>query len=117
MATRRDFLKAVTVVGASVGLGGLAVACGDDGGGMGGDGGRCSPNTRIAGNHGHALNVPPADVQSAVDKVYDITGAATHSHTLTINSGYLAMLRAGSTVVLTSSSDADHDHQITISCA
>jgi hypothetical protein len=66
----------------------------------------------------HALVVPMADVQAAVEKVYDIMGVATHTHTITVTADDFNMLKMGGTIMKTSTPfDFDgHTHVITISC-
>ncbi|MFZ5550424.1 MAG: hypothetical protein ACOZJX_17140 [Pseudomonadota bacterium] len=110
--TRKGFLGA---------LGGGTVvlwlqACG--GGGDDDNGGpvQCGANS-ITGNHGHALTIPEADLSSATDKVYSIQGSAGHDHTVTLTAAQLAMLRAGQSVDVTSSTGASHNHVVTARCA
>lgn len=71
----------------------------------------------IAANHGHTLVVATADLDSATDKVYDIQGAAVHSHSVTLTVAQLRALKAGTTVTVTSSTTAAHEHAVTILCA
>ena len=76
--------------------------------------------TMIANNHvhaPHALVVPAADIQAGVDKTYDIMGAATHTHQVTVTAAQFAMLQAGGTVMSTSTETLAHTHVCTISCA
>jgi hypothetical protein len=73
----------------------------------------------IADNHPHAphaLVVPSADVQAGVEKVYDIMGVAAHTHTITVTAADFATLKAGGTIMETSTTALDHSHVITISC-
>jgi hypothetical protein len=84
--------------------GGNAQSCGADGG-------------AIAGNHGHVLTVATADLDSATSKTYDITGSATHPHTVTFTPAQLQSLKAGQSVTVTSSTDSAHEHTVTASCA
>ena len=71
----------------------------------------------IAANHGHTLVIAKADLDSATDKVYDIQGAAVHSHTVTLTVAQLRALKAGATVNVTSSTTAAHEHAVSILCA
>jgi len=75
--------------------------------------------TIIADNHPHGphmLVVPSADVQAGVEKIYDIMGAAQHTHLVTVTAADFAILKAGGTVMETSTITLDHSHLITISC-
>ncbi len=71
----------------------------------------------IAGNHGHALSIARADLDSTVNRTYDITGTANHPHSVTFTPVQLQALRAGQSVTVTSSTDAAHEHAVTASCA
>ena len=71
----------------------------------------------IAANHGHTLVIAKADLDSATDKVYDIQGAAVHSHTVSLTVARLRALKAGTTVNVTSSTTAAHEHAVSILCA
>jgi hypothetical protein len=75
----------------------------------------------IAGNHGHVLSVPTADLSSTTAKSYSIMGTATHDHSLTLSAADLATLKTGGTVTVTSSvTDAPgfgaHSHSVTVTC-
>ena len=72
--------------------------------------------TAIAGNHGHALNLPSSDLGSTVDKTYSLQGAADHDHTLVLSAAQLQQLKPGATVVMTSSTTNAHSHVVTVSC-
>jgi len=73
--------------------------------------------TQITGNHGHMLTIPKADTDSTVDKIYDIQGSADHNHTVTLTTAMLAMLKAGNSVTVTSSTTFSHNHDVTVKCA
>jgi hypothetical protein len=74
----------------------------------------------IAGNHGHVLAIPVADLNSTVARTYDILGTATHTHSVTFSAAQLAALKAGNSVTVTSTvtgSDAlAHSHAISERC-
>jgi hypothetical protein len=70
----------------------------------------------IAANHGHTLIVARTDLDSLVDKTYNIQGAATHNHTLTLTVAQLGMLRAGIAVTATTSTTELHSHAVTVTC-
>ena len=71
----------------------------------------------ITGNHGHALVIARADLDSMVDRNYSIVGTATHDHSVTFTPAQLQMLKAGQTVIVTSSTTNAHNHTVTASCA
>lgn len=111
--TRKRFLG----VAAGGGAGLLLGACG--GGGYGGGSTLTSScGATIAANHGHTLPIAVADLDLPGGKTYDIRGAATHSHSVTLSTAQLAQLKAGTAVTVTSTAgDVDnHTHQITASC-
>jgi hypothetical protein len=71
----------------------------------------------IAGNHGHVLAIAAADLNSAVDKTYDIHGTADHTHSVTFSAAQLAQLKAGMTVQVTTTVTLSHDHAISEGCS
>jgi hypothetical protein len=77
--------------------------------------GNCAAN--IAGNHGHALVIPPADLDATNSKTYDIQGAADHSHLVSFSAADLARLKAGTALTVLTSMTLDHQHSITERCA
>lgn len=114
--TRKDFLG--TMAGGTVLL--ILQGCG---GGDGYDDDPSDPQAcgatggSIAGNHGHALTIPRADLDAAANRSYNITGNANHPHTVTFTPAQLQQLKAGQNVTVTSSTDANHEHAVTASCA
>jgi hypothetical protein len=70
-----------------------------------------------AGNHGHVLTIAAADLDSTVDKVYDIRGTTGHTHSVTLTVANLRLLKAGTAVAVTSSSEPGHSHQIQAACS
>jgi hypothetical protein len=96
---------------------------GEGSGGLGGNGGAggksCEQGTTsvISVNHGHSLVVPQADVTAGVAKSYDITGGGGHPHIVDISDSDFAMLQQGQSISVTSSTDASHSHDVTVSCA
>jgi hypothetical protein len=109
---RKQFLG----VAAGSGAGLVLAACG--GGGYGGSTPASSCGSTIATNHGHTLPIAVADVNSTVDKSYDITGAATHSHSVTLTAQQLAQLKAGTAVSVTSTAGGTdgHTHAVAVNC-
>ena len=73
--------------------------------------------TNISANHGHALAIPSGDVDSTVDMVYNIMGAADHIHLVTLTVAQLAQLKAKTAVTVTSTVGVGHTHAVTVSCA
>lgn len=70
----------------------------------------------IAANHGHTLVIATADLDSASDKVYNIQGAASHNHTVTLTVAQLRALKAGTTVNVTTTTTDAHQHDVNIRC-
>jgi len=70
----------------------------------------------ISGNHGHALTVPRADLDSTAGITYDIRASADHSHTVTLTAAQLSALKAGQMVTVTSSTTLSHNHDVTVTC-
>ena len=75
----------------------------------------------ISDNHGHALTIPAADVDSTVAKTYNIAGIADHPHTITLTPVQLAQIKAMTSVTVSSSVDpspifASHFHAVTVNC-
>ena len=80
----------------------------------------CGPIT-ITDNHGHAITISTAELDSTSSRTYSIAGTANHDHTITLSPAQLAMLKAGDQVVVTSTvTDAApygaHSHAVAISC-
>ena len=76
-----------------------------------------STNATIAANHGHTATVPGADVAAGVQKTYNIQGGSAHPHTIIVTAAMFTMLKAGQMVVVASSTDAGHSHNVTVACA
>jgi hypothetical protein len=75
------------------------------------------PSATISANHGHTLEVSLADLMagSAID--YGIQGTADHPHTLSLSAEHFAMLQLGMQVTVATSTDAGHNHQVTLDCS
>ena len=128
--TRKEFCGALaggTVLllfagcGGGGGYGGSAGTGGGFAGGMVGTMTCGASGTEIAGNHGHVLVIAQADLDSTVDKVYSIQGSADHDHMVTFTPAMLAQLKAGQSVVVTSTvatsmTLGSHSHVVTVSC-
>lgn len=113
--SRKRFVEALASGGALL----LLSGCG--GGGYSG-GGTVTPSSScsgdIAANHGHVLPIAVADLDSTSPKTYDITGSATHGHSVTFSVAQLGQLKAGMAVTVTSTpaTTDGHAHAVTASC-
>ena len=74
------------------------------------------PMVVIAGNHGHVLSIPAADLNATVDMTYGIQGSADHNHTVTFTPAQLAQLKAGTAVTVTSTTNLSHSHDVGTRC-
>jgi hypothetical protein len=70
----------------------------------------------ISGNHGHTLVVPAADLDSTTNKTYSILGTADHNHTVVLTPAQLQLIKAQSAVVVISSTNQSHSHDVTVNC-
>ncbi len=84
-----------------------------------GFGGGCGA-TSIAGNHGHVLNMPTADLTSATARHYAVQGNADHTHQVTFSPAQLTDLKNGNSGTVTSTagvnSGGSHTHVVTARC-
>ncbi len=71
----------------------------------------------IGGTDGHELVVPQSHVDAKTERVYDIQGAAPHSHQVTVTAAHFEKIAKGERVHLTASAGDDHTHLILISLA
>jgi hypothetical protein len=76
-----------------------------------------SSGAAVSGNHGHALEIPEADLDSTVNMTYSIQGTSGHDHTVTFTPAQLQLLKAGQAVTVTSSATFQHEHNVTVTCA
>lgn len=115
--TRKQFLG-----GTAAAMTAAALGCASDDSSADGEdtgGGMCDGDVAgsIASNHGHEATVPLADIEAGAAHDYDITGTASHSHTLTVSAGNMTKIAGGQSVMVTSSSAADgHNHVVTLAC-
>ncbi|MBA3818434.1 MAG: hypothetical protein H0X17_06045 [Deltaproteobacteria bacterium] len=78
----------------------------------------CAATTAAIGtNHGHTITVAPADVAAAVDKTYAIKGTSAHPHSVRITAAQFVTLRTTGSLTVSSSTDANHAHTVTVTCA
>ena len=69
----------------------------------------------ISANHGHALEIPLADIEAGVEMTYSAQGSAGHCHQVTLTADDFAALQAGGTVRKFSCNGGDHEY--VLSCA
>ena len=120
--TRKEVFR--SIVGACVGAAGVATlaACSDEGDPPNPDSAQasCTANgtsVAIGTNHGHTLTVPKEDVMAGAAKTYQIQGTSPHPHSVMVTAAMFTMLQNNQMVMVTSSTDAMHSHQVTITCA
>ena len=94
----------------------LTTACGGDDEDAPEDGSGSSCKAAVATNHGHIMSVATADLMAGAAKTYDIQGSSAHHHTVALTAANFADLEAGKVVVVTSSTDAGHAHDVTVTC-
>jgi len=118
--TRKEFcggLAGGTVLLLFQGCGGGGGYSGSSSGGMMSTTTSCGASgSAIAGNHGHVLTIARADLDSMTDRVYSIMGTATHDHMVIFTAAMLAQLKAGQSVIVTSTTTLSHEHVVTTSC-
>ena len=78
-------------------------------------------DTLITGNHGHAVTIPDADLDSMVDMTYNIQGTADHNHTIVLTVAQLQMIKVMTAVTVLSSTSSSytlppHNHEVTVNC-
>ena len=98
----------------------VLAGCGGGGGGSDGNqprsSGACS-KFLFTSNHGHALEIPAADLDSPTDKSYSVQGSATHDHPVILTAANLARLKAGLAIVVVTTGSVDaHTHDVSGSC-
>jgi hypothetical protein len=64
----------------------------------------------VSNNHGHALEIPLADIQAGVEKTYTATGTANHCHEVTLTAADFATLQGGGSVTKFSCNGGDHEY-------
>lgn len=71
---------------------------------------------RLGKNHGHVLTVDFADVAAGAEKTYELTGKATHKHSVTLTAEHMRRLLSGE-VVRTETTKGLHLHRVVARCA
>jgi hypothetical protein len=67
----------------------------------------------ISANHGHTAAIQGAQISAGTAFSLNITGTATHPHTVDITQGDLMALQNRQTVTKTSTTDSGHSHMVT----
>lgn len=107
--------------------GGAGGSVGDAGGaggsaGSGGTGGTapvdsCDSVVEEVLSHVHELTVPPEDVAAGTEKTYTLSFVLDHEHEVTLSADDFATLATGAAVVVTSTVENAHDHDVTVTCS
>lgn len=66
--------------------------------------------------HAEGLSFTIDHVNDGQDHTYNIQGASGHPHTITVSAAEFQMIASGQSVTVTSSNDAGHTHDVTLSC-
>jgi hypothetical protein len=74
-------------------------------------------SSKITDNHGHRITVSAEDISAGREKTYDIQGNSGHPHTITVTAQDFLILFSQGEVVVSSTRDEHHAHDVTISCA
>ena len=67
----------------------------------------------VSANHGHIATVTAAQITAAGAVSLDIMGQATHPHTVSLTASQMQQIGSRQRVVVTSSTDAGHEHTVT----
>jgi hypothetical protein len=117
--TRKQFVQRSITAAIVVASGCSSDDANDEGAGESGDADCSSGATgNISANHGHSASVPAADITAGAAKDYDITGTASHSHTISLDAMDMANLAGGASVMVTSTAGGTdgHTHDVTLLC-
>lgn len=68
-------------------------------------------------NHGHVIEVSKQDIADGLEKVYQITGIATHPHIVTVTESNFNSLKNNQQIQIESSTVESHFHTVTIRCS
>ncbi len=120
---RKEFIVLTfTLVGSAA-----AAGCSDSGGGSptgsGGMGGTmtCSDplgSTQVADDTGHTHNVtvPMSVLQATTPQTFTTSSAGAHTHTVTLTTNALGMIRTSGAATVNSSTDNNHMHAYRVTC-
>ena len=88
------------------------------GGGAGTGGSAFACTNTMTGTHTHPLTIPGSDIENGNSMVpYTLQDCGTgHTHTLELSVYDVAFLQAGTTVMVDSSTTANHLHTVSINC-
>lgn len=67
----------------------------------------------VSANHGHIATVTAVQITAAGAVNLDIMGTATHTHTVSLTASQVQQIGSRQRVVVTSTTDAGHDHTVT----
>jgi hypothetical protein len=116
------FKELIALLASAAALTAFAFACGKDDqpvADAGPDAPKAGCTTMIADDHVHAPHmvvVTSGEVQTAAEKIYDIKGAASHTHTITVTAAQFMMLQTAGSMIMVTSTDSNGTHVVTISC-
>jgi hypothetical protein len=108
--------------GTSGGSGGTAGGTGGSGGTAGGTGGSaggapsCTTDVEVVELHTHTVVLSGADVEAGVEKTYTLSADPGHTHTVVVTPADFADLANGTMVMIQSSTDEAHSHEVHIEC-
>jgi len=117
---RREFTVATVLAM----LSGVAITisegCGSDpapsstgGGGSQGQTQQTDVTGTVSANHGHSAVITAAKLTSPTSIALDITGTATHPHTVNLTQAEVTSIAARAQVTTTSTTDSFHNHTVT----
>lgn len=71
-----------------------------------------------SGSHIHTVSITRDDIVAGAQKTYTVTdNGNAHTHTVVVTAAQFADLASNTSVLLTTSLESAHDHQIVISCS
>ena len=110
--TRREFtLESALALLSTVAI--TVSGCGDDSSPTTPSNTPSNVNGNISDNHGHTAVIEAARISAGAALSLDITGTATHPHTVDITQADLMALQNRQTVTKASTTDAFHSHTVT----
>ena len=111
---RRKFLKQAGLVSTWIGVSVVVQACSsyDDPGDPAPAVGAGDVSGSIASNHGHAVSITDAQIDSG-DAVTLTLGGGGHAHSVSLTAEQVGDIGAGTRVQTTSTSGAGHTHTVT----
>jgi hypothetical protein len=61
--------------------------------------------------------VPAGDLDSPTSKSYNIMGSGDHNHTVVLTPAQLQLIKAKAAVLVNSSTEQFHFHEVTVNCS